>query len=174
MKNILFLLLLIPILSHSQITYKDVMEIKSVDMFKKVVIENGYEFDRKEGDWIIYGYNILRDSLEGNRSTTWGRYNSVDDRWSLLFSRTSLLGEFLGIDNDTSNPYDLIVDNIKSKCKYDKIVNYKPGYEEEGDDYVTYSCSESKYKGKIGFVIVQGWGVIRHFPPLHTYQQNNL
>mgnify|MGYP003686232265 CR=1 FL=1 len=41
----LLLLLFIPILSYSQISYKDVMGIKSVDTFKKVVIENGYEYD---------------------------------------------------------------------------------------------------------------------------------
>ena len=26
-----------------------------------------------------------------------------------------------------------------------------------------YSCSESKYKGKIGFKVSEGWGYIRHF-----------
>ena len=41
----LIILLFIPILSYSQISYKDVMSIKSVDMFKKVVIENGYEYE---------------------------------------------------------------------------------------------------------------------------------
>ncbi|GIR82093.1 MAG: hypothetical protein CM15mP83_8190 [Flavobacteriaceae bacterium] len=33
-----------------------------------------------------------------------------------------------------------------------------------GIDYVTYSCSESTYKGKIGFVVSEGVGLIRHFP----------
>jgi hypothetical protein len=28
---------------------------------------------------------------------------------------------------------------------------------------VCYSCSESKYKGKIGFMVSKGWGYIRHF-----------
>ena len=45
MKRVLFILLFIPIFSFSQISYKDVMSIKSVDMFKKVLIENGYEYD---------------------------------------------------------------------------------------------------------------------------------
>ena len=39
----LTLLLLIPILSFGQ-NYKDVMSISSVDMYKKVSIENGYTF----------------------------------------------------------------------------------------------------------------------------------
>ena len=66
---------------------------------------------------------------------------------------------FLGTDDDTSkNPYDLIVKDIKEKCNYYKIINYN------GIDYVSYSCSESSYKGKIGFVVSEGSGIIRHFP----------
>ena len=41
MKKLLLLLLFIPIMSFGQITYNDLMSIKSVDTFKKVVIENG-------------------------------------------------------------------------------------------------------------------------------------
>ena len=46
--------------------------------------------------------------------------------------------------------YDLITKDIKEKCRYYKILNHN------GTDYVTYSCSESSYKGKIGFVIIEG------------------
>ena len=105
----LILLLFIPILSYSQISYKDVMSIKSVDTFKKVVIENGYEYESlDEEGWLTYGFNIVKD--------------------------------------------------IKEKCKYYKIINYN------GIDYVSYGCSESSYKGKIGFVVSEGSGIIRHFP----------
>jgi len=153
----LLLLLFIPILSFSQ-TYKDVMSIGSVDMFMKVAIENGYEFDSvDEDEWVAYGYNIVRDSIEGNKSTKWMGYNQKDDRFSLTFSRQTK--SLFGIkENRDDTEYDLIVKDIKEKCKYYKILNYK------GTAYVTYSCSESSYKGKIGFVIEEGWGVIRHFP----------
>ena len=156
----LLLLLFIPILSYSQISYKDVMSIKSVDTFKKVVIENGYEFDSIDDEgWISYGYNIVRDSIEGNKSTKWGIYNKNDGKFTFQFNRRTLLGNLLGTEDDTSeNPYDLIVKDIKKNCKYYKIINYK------GIDYVTYSCSESTYKGKIGFVVSEGVGLIRHFP----------
>ena len=156
----LILLLFIPILSYSQISYKDVMSIKSVDGFKKVVIENGYEFDSLDDDgWLTYGFNIVRDSIEGSKSSKWMLYNTKDDRFTLSFGRRTVLGNFFGTEDDTSsNPYDLIVKDIKEKCKYYKIINYK------GTDYVTYSCSESSYKGKIGFVVSEGSGIIRHFP----------
>ena len=159
MKN-LFLLLFIPILSYSQISYKDVMSINSEDSFKKVVIENGYEFnDIDEEGWITYGFNIERDSIEGNKSSKWGVYNKNDGKFTFQFNRRTLLRNLLGSEGGNSkNPYDLIVKDIKEKCKYYKIINYK------GTDFVTYSCSESSYKGKIGFVVSEGSGIIRHFP----------
>ena len=79
----LLVLLFVPILSYSQISYKDIMSIKSVDMFKKVVIENGYEFDDiDEEGWISYGFNIVRDSIEGNKSTKWAGYNKNNGKFS--------------------------------------------------------------------------------------------
>ena len=155
----LILLLFIPLVSFGQ-TYKEVMSIDSVEMFMKVAIENGYEFDNvDEDEWVTYGYNIDRDSIEGNKSAKWINYNQKDHRFSLAFSRTNIISNFFGSDSDNSeNPYDLIVKDIKEKCKYYKILNHN------GTAYVTYSCSESSYKGKIGFVIQEGWGIIRHFP----------
>ena len=45
------------------------MSIKSVDMFKKVVIENGYEYDSMDDDgWLSYGFNIVKDST-GSKSS---------------------------------------------------------------------------------------------------------
>ena len=156
----LLILLLIPLFGFSQISYKDVMSIKSVDGFKKVVIENGYEYESlDEEGWLTYGFNIVRDSIEGSKSSKWMLYNTKDDRFTLSFVRRTVLGNFFGTEDDTSkNPYDLIVKDIKEKCKYYKIINYN------GIDYVSYGCSESSYKGKIGFVVSEGSGIIRHFP----------
>ena len=160
MKKLLLLLLFIPLMSIGQ-SYKDVMSINSLDTFKKVAIENNYEFDNvDEDDWVTYGYNIVKDSINGNKSSKWMYYSKPDDRFVLLFSRKGkgLFGNTIDIDN-SDNEYDLIVAAIKEKCNYYKIINYK------GFDFVSYSCSESSYEGKIGFAIDEGWGVIRHFPP---------
>ena len=69
----LLLILLIPIISYSQISYKDVMSINSEKMFKKVMIENGYEFGQSDEDDVIYGFDIVRDSIDGMKSSKWGR-----------------------------------------------------------------------------------------------------
>ena len=163
MKKLLLLLLFIPIVSFGQ-SYKDVMSISSVDMFKKVVIENGYEFSSNTDETITYGFNIIKDSINADKSTRWAQYNPENDKWSFIFSRTdalaSLAGAFLGVESETDNsknPYNLITEGIKEKCKYYKIQNV------EGTDFVTYSCSESSYKGKIGFAIADGSGIVLHF-----------
>ena len=159
----LLLLLLIPIISYSQISYKDVMSINSQKMFKKVMIENGYEFGQSDEVDIVYGFDIVRDSIDGMKSTKWGRYRVKDDGFTLSFSRNTQLNTFLNLKEDRSeNEYDLIVKEIKKNCKYFDIKTYTTEDDEELD-YVCYSCSESKYKGKIGFMISEGWGYIKHF-----------
>ena len=96
MKNLL-ILLLIPLFGFSQISYKDIISINSEDTFKRVVIENGYEFDEMDEEgWVTYGFNIVRDSIEGNKSSKWGGYNKNDGRFSFQFNRRSVLGEFFG------------------------------------------------------------------------------
>ena len=160
MKKLFLLLFIVPVIGFSQITYKDVMSINSEKMFKKVMIENGYEFESNDGE-LIYGYEIQKDSIDGNKSSKWGHYRK-NDEFLLSFSRNSVLGSFFNLEEDnTENEYDLIVKEIKKNCKYYDIITYTNG--EEESDYVCYSCSESKYKGKIGFKVSEGWGYIRHF-----------
>ena len=62
----LLLLLFIPIISYSQISYKDVMSINSEKMFKKVMIENGYE-RMGLGDQDSYFWKTSKERL--NNST---------------------------------------------------------------------------------------------------------
>ena len=170
MKKLILLLLLIPILSFGQ-TYKDIMSINSVDMYKKVSIENGYTFVKEQEDgWIWYGYDVTKDSSKissynsgGHKATRWAYYNNKDNRFSFIFSM-----EFSILSNITFNS---IIEEIKENCKYYGIVpyNYERG-DWTDDDYVCYSCSESTYLGKIGFVVTEDEntqlevGIIRHFP----------
>jgi len=159
-KKLIFLL--IPIISYSQISYKDVMSIDSQKMFKKVMIENGYERDIDNKDGLVYGWEIQKDSINGNKSPKWGFYRN-NGEFGVSFSRINILTTFLNVDGvNTENEYDLIVKEIKKNCKYYDIITYTNKDDEEYD-YVCYSCSESKYKGKIGFMVSEGWGYIKHF-----------
>lgn len=154
-KKIIFLF--VPIVCYSQITYKDVMSISDVKLFKKVMIENSYEKNVVDDGWLVYGYDIIKDSLDGDRSSKWGLYNLDDDRFMLQFHKES----FFGLSDESD--YDNIVKEIKKNCTYYDVIEYTNS---SGDvnDFVCYSCPQSKYKGKIGFMVYDGNGVIRHFP----------
>ena len=154
MKKTLFLLLFIPILSYSQITYDEVMSIDSTDSFIRVMIENGYEKidDRSNDSLSVYGINLTTDSM----SSSFCFYGVYSQKYILSFNRTSFLTK-MGIE-DHDNPYDLIVKDIKEKCDYHKIIN------DMDTDFVSYFCKDSKYDGMIGFTIRDGWGYIRNFP----------
>ena len=159
-KKLIFLL--IPIIGYSQITFNELMSISDEKMFKKVMIENGYEWNsRDDEDGLIYGWEIEKDSINGNKSSKWGYYR-YNDEFMVSFSRNSLLNNFFNLEEDnTENEYDIIVKEIKKNCKYYDIITHRNDVGEF--DYVCYSCSESKYKGKIGFRVSEGWGYIRHF-----------
>ena len=58
----LILLLLLPLALQSQF-YKDIVGIESVNTFKKVVIENNYQFDVEDGNWIYYGFNLEKRNV---------------------------------------------------------------------------------------------------------------
>lgn len=153
----LIILLIFPLVSFSQITYKDVMSISDVKQFKKVMIENSYEKDEIDDGWLVYGYSIVKDSINGNTSSKWGLYNLDDDRFMLQFSKEG----FFGLSDESD--YDNIVKEIKKNCTYYDVIEYTNS-NGEVNDFVCYSCSQSKYKGKIGFMVYDGKGIIRHFP----------
>ena len=119
------------------------------------MIENGWEFDSIKGDLLYYGYEIERDSINGNKASQWSVYKD-NGEFLISFSRNSFLSSVI------ESEYDLIVKNIKKNCKYYDVISPKKG-EESIYDFVCYSCSESDYKGLIGFMVAEGQGHIRNF-----------
>jgi len=167
MKKTLFLLLFIPLLSYSQITYDDIMRINSEKTFKRVVIENGFEFDKSDEEYIGYGMNINRDSINGNKSKLWSRYSKINGEFNFQFSLSS---SFYGLTKDLTDesPYNSIIEKVKKNCKFYDII------EKNGLDYVCYSCPQSTYKGKIGFTKSEGSGVIQHILPKKQITYNDV
>ena len=70
-KSYLLIFGLLPILSYSQ-TYSELMWIVGENDFKRVMIENDFQFDTILDGTIIYGYNLVKDSKEGSKSLVWG------------------------------------------------------------------------------------------------------
>ena len=72
----LLLLLLLPTTLLSQ-TFYEIKMINSLDDFKKVMIENQYEFDEVDEDGsYLYGYGLVKDSINGNKSEKWGNFRN--------------------------------------------------------------------------------------------------
>lgn len=151
----LLLILFIPFVSFSQ-TYEELMSINSIDMFKKVSIENGYQSYNEDDERAFYGFNIVKDSIEDKMSKALVYLKKQDIFMLSVYKEISFLGVKTTRDR---TEYDLIVDEIKNKCTYSKIMEGP-----SGDDFVTYSCSDSSFKGKIGFAIIEGFGFILNFP----------
>lgn len=78
----LILLLFISIISYSQ-SYNDLKLINNENDFKRVMIESNYQFDKNDDGYILYGYGLVKDSIEGNRSEKWGSYNTETGGWVL-------------------------------------------------------------------------------------------
>ena len=151
----LILLLFIPFVCFSQ-TYEELMSINSVDMLKKVSIENGYQPYAENDESVFYGFNIVKDSIEDKMNKAL-IYDKKQDMFMFsVYKEISFFGVKTSIDE---TEYDLIVDKIKNKCTYHKIIKKDSGY-----NFVTYSCSDSSFKGKIGFAIIDGFGFILNFP----------
>ena len=158
----LLLLLIIPTLSYSQITFEDIMSINSEKTFKRVMIENGFEYeDTDDNQNVWYGLNIVKDSEKGSQSSFWGSYYKRNGEFEFQISLRSSFGlDFFGKQIESEdNVYNDIMEKIKKNCKYYDVLN------ENGSDYVCYSCSQSKYKGKIGFYKSDGFGYIGHIIP---------
>ena len=154
----LILLLFIPLLSLSQ-TYDELVSINSLDTWKKVVIENGYEFanvDFDSEDWVTYGYGVTRDSTNAFTSAKiMSSYNIKDGRFSfqMPMKYESLWG--IELETDMSKRYYKLSKEIKANCEYSEIINYKD------DDFVVYTCFNRKYGFAIG---TSGFGIVRNFP----------
>ena len=155
----LLLLLIIPTLSYSQITFEDIMSINSEKTFKRVVIENGFEYeDTDDNQNVWYGMNIVKDSVNGSQSSFWSSYYKRNGEFEFQISLRSSFGlDFFGKQIESEdNVYNDIMGKIKKNCNYYDVLN------ENGSDYVCYSCPQSKYKGKIGFTKIDGFGYIKH------------
>lgn len=153
----LILLLLLPLALQSQF-YKDIVGIESVNTFKKVVIENNYQFSKEDGGWIFYGYG-LEEKDDEVLASKWGGYSSEDGSWYFQFYDKN------NIAYDYGYEYYEITDSIKENCKYFDITE-----DEWGKEFVTYKCTDAKWGdlGMIGFNVLNDSGVVKFLPNKQT------
>ena len=152
-KIILFLAVsILPKIIIAQITYNDIASINTLQSFQRVVIENNFELSTSTNDTItVYGHNLIKDST-GERANQWAYYKPESTGFIFVFVLNDL--SRLIQSSELSSPYYKTIEEIKSSCSFYKII----------DNYSCYSCPQSKYRGKIGFKLMDGNGMIRHFP----------
>ena len=108
MKKLLTLLLFIPLVSFSQ-TFEEIITINSEDTFKRVAIENNYEFYKEKDGVIFYGWG-----LDGDKAQMWATYTKDTKLVVFQFKKDELFGH--------TPQFKEITKNIKSKCQYDRII----------------------------------------------------
>ena len=140
------------------------MLIKDIDSFKKVCIENNYELLTPEkvkqaledegGSMPEDSINMLFENVIWYRKGDDRMYYQInEDAFSIQINRETLWG------TPIVNDYNDLFEEVKRNCKYYKIITT-----ESGNDYASYSCTESLYKGKIGFRIEGREGIVWTFP----------
>ena len=158
-------LTLIPLISFGQvISYNDVMSINSANMFKKVVIENGFQkyndsltVEIKEGMKSTYAYGLKKGkTLEEDTAQIVGVYYAGG--FSFGFYDINFVTGVDALSKLLDTGYDKIFSKVKEKCLYSEIV------EIGGKDYEAYKCNDAEFKGRIGFVKSQGFKWITQVP----------
>ena len=129
-------------------TYKEVLEIKDLKSFKKVMIENSYKKYMEDDIQTIYEKDRNEEDVDGKMGVFWK--DASFNKYTLVFQPTPYTA--LTENGD----YDGIVENIKNKCEYFDIVD------DEEFTFVVYDCNENNTR--IGFRISNdGNGVITTF-----------
>ena len=154
MKKLILLLLFIPLISFSQVTYKDVMSIGTKNTFLKVMLDNKYSQMESDSAELLFG---LIPS-ENDTSSSFAYYYS-DNRFMFQFVRTGIRNK--GEPNEEvvvmDNPYDTIYDKISEKCK---LVSIR---EVDKKNYACYDCKKAKFDGLIGLTTSGQSGFITAF-----------
>ena len=136
-------------------------------MFKKVVVENHYVLV----NWPDYRPFYEKGGINGFQNVA--TYDSDTDDFS-----------FRWVEGDRWE-YERIYADVKNKCSYYKVVNDSgqldenytlknndKGYLTTGLEFITYSCPESTYSGKLGFATSPlGYAYIKHFAKRRTMEE---
>ena len=128
MKKLILLLLFIPLISFGQIiSYNDVMSISSVNMFKKVVIENGFQkynesltVEMNEQMKSTYAYGLK--NFKGKAAVITGASGGMGLEISKKLSQNNISVLML----DLKSPSKEFLDNNR-KCVFKKVdvTNFK-------------------------------------------------
>ena len=139
--RILIILLFISFSSLGQ-TFDDIMSIKDLNSFKRIVIENNLQFDANQStdDKLVY------EDVEGDDGAM---FFKVNDTFVFHFRLTYAIG----IEKNYT-PYAKIYEDVKARCTFVQITSLAL-------DYACYECVGSKFEGTLGFATAEGSGIVK-------------
>ncbi|MDA9885655.1 hypothetical protein N9D26_00175 [bacterium] len=115
--------------------FDDIKDINTVKIFKKFCFEKEFVKVEDNEGVLTYAKGYQSDKKTAN---VWAHYSINEDLFILQFSRNYF---------DSSHPsFQKILNYVKKQCKF---YDFK---DNNGDEYICYSCLNSSFKGKIGFL----------------------
>ena len=141
MKKLIVLLLFIPLVSFSQVTYDDIMKLDSRDAFIKFMFDAQFSFlpSHSSGDDLAYALNPTEMDSSYPSSSHFANWFE-DDFFIFSFERSDA--------KVNENNYNTILKKVKSRCKFIEMRKITNSY------YGCYECDDAKFKSKIlGFTI---------------------
>jgi hypothetical protein len=159
MKKLFTILFLIPIFlsAQNQLTLSDILTINDKDSFLKIVKEKSYSEGNLKSDKIYFGKGL---SVDKTQATDWAEYTLNKNEF--YFEQSDIVFVRKHKKKITCY-YDIIVSDIKKSCK--QLENMMHESTKNGEvNFSTYKCKDAKFKGTIGFAMVNNNGVIQEFP----------
>ena len=142
------------IIPKKPITFEDIMSVNSLSTFNNIISEKGYDVVLDTDTVLVSVLNHVGN----NKSLDVFVYNKVD--WEDGYKGEFKIQYNLTEVNNNQN-YNILINKIKTNCTfYDTLKNDEWIY-----DYISYTCSESKFKGKIGYSITDSTSFIKHIIP---------
>ena len=159
MKKLLLILLCLPMIGFGQnFDFNDIKKINSEKKFKVFALENLYstmQTDLNDFWSIQYLYKFETDE--------YGKATGSPQSYIEWYKQLNLFSLHFYLEyEDVNKTFELVINQIKSECEFYDIFQDESGKHQKifigKEEYVCYSCSSSKYKGKIGFSISENEG----------------
>jgi tetratricopeptide (TPR) repeat protein len=115
--------------SHDNLSFNDLKQISSKEIFLKTVIENGFQERHHPNSYLSYGYNLNTKIIPNTASI-----------WSFFYKNKDFSFSFLRANTKSVKIYERIINDIQASCEF-RVVRESPSY---GTDIFYYSCPGSQ------------------------------
>ena len=116
--------------------FKDLKYINSAKLFKKFCFEKEFtKVESQQGYNLTYAQGYNSDNEEAN---AWAYYYPINNTFSIKLYRYN--------SGSSQKSFYNVLNQVKIDCEFYDFKDYG------GDEYICYSCPNSSFKGKIGFL----------------------